>query len=54
MRGVMAHPEVAALNAVHFEIRVVIGVLVIDLLWAESINFSELQLLALFDVVRID
>jgi hypothetical protein len=53
MRGVMAHPEVAALNAVDFELWVVIGV-VIDLLWAESINFSEFQLLAFFDVVRID
>ncbi len=50
----MPHPMVAALDAVNVELWVVKGVLVVGFLWTESINFSELQLLAFFDVVVID
>ncbi len=50
----MPHPKVAALDAVNVELWVVKGVLLVGFLWTESINFSELQLLAFFDVVVID
>jgi hypothetical protein len=50
----MPNPEVAALDAVNVELWIVKGVLVVGFLWAESINFSKLQLLAFFYVVVID
>jgi len=45
---------VAALDAVWVVVWVVIGIIVIGFFWAELIYFSELQLLALFDMVIVD
>lgn len=48
------HLKVAALDAVHFKLGVVVRVLVVGLLRVRSIYFNELQLLAFFDVAGID
>jgi len=50
----VSHKLAATLRAVWIVIWVLIRVVVVGFVWAQLIYFSELQLLALFDMVIVD